>query len=65
MGRLFACLALCLLVAPLARAEGWRDLTGRAAPEVAASRWLNTGEFTVSNEALKGRVWLLAFFGVH
>jgi len=47
---------------PLAAQAGWKDLTGKVAPQISASTWLNTGGEAPDVETLKGKVWLLEFF---
>ncbi len=52
-----------LLLAGAARAQGWRSLDGASCPEFAAGRWFNTDGTAPTAAALKGRVFLLTFFG--
>ena len=59
---LVGCLAF---VSATARADGWRQLDGKPAPEIAAESRMNVGGGALSRDALKGKVWLLNFFGIH
>lgn len=51
-----------IAVALPAPAQGWKQLDGKAAPEVSAAAWLNAGDQVPGNQALQGKVWLLEFF---
>jgi hypothetical protein len=55
--------AALLLAASVTHAEAWQSHVGKACPEVSADTWVNTGGKRPSNASLKGKVWLLWFFG--
>ena len=43
--------------------DGWKNLNGKPVPALEATGWLNCPEQNVSPATLKGKVWLLVFFG--
>jgi hypothetical protein len=52
------------LVTGVAAADGWRDYTGKPCPTLTARVWFNTAPGKApTNASLKGKVWVLWFFG--
>ena len=56
------CCALLWLAAD-ARAEGWRSYARMPCPDVSSRTWLNTNGTRPTNASLRGKVWMLWFFG--
>ena len=45
--------------------DGWKDLNGKPVPELKVVDWLNTDSAAPTSASLKGKVWLLEFFGTY
>jgi cytochrome oxidase Cu insertion factor (SCO1/SenC/PrrC family) len=57
--------SLLVLVGSLPAQGGWKDLTGKRVPELKVAAWLNTDGAEPTSASLKGKVWLLEFFGTY
>ncbi len=56
---------LLVLTGYLPAQDGWKDLTGKPVPELKVVDWLNTDSAAPTSASLKGKVWLLEFFGTY
>ncbi len=52
----------CTLTMSLGAQSAWKNLDGKAVPQVAAAAWLNTKGAQPTSTTLRGKVWLIEFF---
>ncbi len=57
--------SLLVLAGSLPAQGGWKDLTGKRVPELKVADWLNTDGAAPTSASLRGKVWLLEFFGTY